>query len=276
MNAGRNASGQGSGERTRGRGGALLAMLCLYGIGLVAVGVLGAIGFGTPSRPSSAAAGDVPPDRFAQSGPAAPAGTPTTAGAVPTVLTPRGEGASRSAGERPASTTTGRTPGGQVPSASVGTDVSVAPAVFVPARVVLPDGSAAPVLPVGLRSDGSLVIPDDVRAVGWWTGGSKAGEVFGSVVIAGHVDSATRGIGVFAELKHLAAGQVVMLDSGGQQARYRIFSVTRVPQAEISQAAGIFAVDGEARLVLITCGGPFDPARHRYQDNLVVVATPLA
>jgi LPXTG-site transpeptidase (sortase) family protein len=162
-----------------------------------------------------------------------------------------------------------------MPSASVGTEVPAGPAVFVPARVVLADGTVAPVVPVGLRADGSLVIPDDVRTVGWWTGGSKAGEAFGSVVIAGHVDSAARGIGVFAELKHLSAGQVVTLGAGTQQARYRIFSATRVPQAEISQAAGIFAVDGEARLVLITCGGPFDPVRHRYQDNLVVVATPL-
>jgi hypothetical protein len=34
-------------------------------------------------------------------------------------------------------------------------------------------------------------------------------------------------------------------------------------------------VDGEPQLVLVTCGGAFDPVRHRYQDNLVVIATPL-
>jgi hypothetical protein len=147
--------------------------------------------------------------------------------------------------------------------------------VFVPTRVVLPDGTSAPVVPVGLHPDGALVIPDDVHTVGWWTGGSKAGEAFGSVVVAGHVDSATQGIGVFAALRHLTPGQLVELDGGGHELRYRIATATQIPQAEISSRAGIFSVDGEPRLVLVTCGGPFDRQRHRYQDNLVVVAMPV-
>ena len=43
----------------------------------------------------------------------------------------------------------------------------------------------------------------------------------------------------------------------------------------LAENAGIFRVEGEPQLVLVTCGGAFDPARHRYQDNLVVIATPL-
>jgi hypothetical protein len=140
---------------------------------------------------------------------------------------------------------------------------------------VLPDGTDAPVVPVGLHPDGALVVPDDVGTVGWWTGGSRPGEPFGSVVVAGHVDSAARGIGVFAQLKRLGPGQVVQLAGGARQARYRIASATLVPQARLAQDAGIFRADGEPQLVLVTCGGPFDPARHRYQDNLVVIATPL-
>jgi LPXTG-site transpeptidase (sortase) family protein len=163
-----------------------------------------------------------------------------------------------------------------VPSASLGREVAAEHAVFAPTRVVLPDGTAAPVVPVGLHADGALVIPDDVRTVGWWTGGSKAGEAFGSVVVAGHVDSAAQGIGVFAALRRLTPGQVVELEGNGHVLRYRITSATQVPQAEISSRAGIFSVDGEPRLVLVTCGGPFDRTRHRYQDNLVVVATPPA
>jgi hypothetical protein len=147
--------------------------------------------------------------------------------------------------------------------------------VFVPATVVLPDGTSAPVVPVGLHPDGALVVPDDVRTVGWWTGGSRAGEPFGSVVVAGHVDSAARGIGVFAQLKRLVPGQVVQLVDGSRRAGYRIASATLVPQARLAADAGIFRVDGEPQLVLLTCGGAFDPARHRYQDNLVVIATPL-
>jgi hypothetical protein len=164
--------------------------------------------------------------------------------------------------------------GAPAPTASVGRELPE-PAAFVPTALVLPDGTSAPVVPVGLHPDGALVVPDDVRSVGWWTGGSRAGEPYGSVVVAGHVDSATRGIGVFAQLKRLVPGQIVQLAAGPRTARYRIASATQVPQARLAEDAGIFRVDGEAQLVLVTCGGAFDPARHRYQDNLVVIATPL-
>jgi Sortase domain len=245
------------GSRRRDGGGALLAVLALYGLALAATGVLGAIGaigFGGAVASTSASLGEGGLGRPVQTAPLLPPGNATASGPA---------------------TSPGVLPAASLPAASAGTDIPARPAVFVPARVVLPDGTSAPVVPVGLHDDGSLVIPDDVRTVGWWTGGSKAGEAYGSVVIAGHVDSAIRGIGVFAQLRHLSPGQVVGLVAGAQQARYRIISATQVPQAQISQDAGIFAVDGDPRLVLITCGGPFDPVRHRYQDNLVVVATPL-
>jgi Sortase domain len=241
------------GSRRRGRSRALLAVLALYGIALVATGVLGAIGFGVATTSTAASESEGGFGRPVQTAPVLSPGAPTGPGSGPTI----------------------GLPGVDPPTASLGTDVPARPAVFVPRRVVLPDGTTAPVVPAGLRNDGSLVIPDDVRTVGWWTGGSEAGEAYGSVVLAGHVDSATRGIGVFAELRHLVPGQVVAVGGGAQRARYRIITATQVPQAQISKDAGIFAVDGEPRLVLITCGGPFDPVRHRYQDNLVVVATPL-
>ncbi|HVN10651.1 MAG TPA: class F sortase [Kineosporiaceae bacterium] len=241
-----------------GRGAAaLLAVLGVYGVALVATGVLSAIGFGTGRLPVREAAGEESVGRPVQAAPVVVPAATTLPGLPVGVATPS---------LRPSA----------LPSASLGTDIPARPAVFVPAQVVLPDGTTAPVVPVGLHGDGALVIPDDVRTVGWWTGGSKVGEAYGSVVVAGHVDSATRGIGVFAELRQLVPGQVVTVGAGAHQARYRIISAMRVPQAQISQDAGIFAVDGPPQLILVTCGGAFDPVRHRYQDNLVVVAAPVA
>jgi hypothetical protein len=217
--------------------------LGLYGAWLGAAGVLVAVGFGGGAQPANAA-----PARSLTPAPVlAPEQPPSPAGG------------------------TDRAP---APAASVGRDLAGS-VVFVPTTVVLPDGTSAPVVPVGLHPDGALVVPDDVDTVGWWTGGSRAGEPFGSVVVAGHVDSAARGIGVFAQLKGLVPGQVVELADGSHHARYRIASATLVPQARLAEDAGIFRVDGEPQLVLVTCGGAFDPARHRYQDNLVVIATPL-
>jgi hypothetical protein len=164
--------------------------------------------------------------------------------------------------------------GDHAPSAAVGPAYDAAPAPFRPTRLVLPGGHSASVSAVGLHSDGSLVIPRDPRVVGWWTGGSMAGETFGSVVVAGHVDSASRGIGVLAALPGLRPDQVVKLTGGGRTARYRVLSAGLVPQAQLSKDGGLFRTDGAARLVLITCGGSFDPVRHRYADNYVVVAQP--
>src|SRR4051794_39078635 len=244
-----------------------LAAVGLYGGALAVAGVLAAAGLG-PAGTTADAATVASAGSVSGSATGSATGSETGRDVAPAPVVPpfTGTVAPGPAPSRPDA----------VPTATEGTDVPARPAVFVPTRLVLPDGTAAPVVPVGLHDDGALAIPDDVRQVGWWTGGSKAGEAFGSVVVAGHVDSAVRGIGVFAALRRLTPGQVVELDGDGRALRYRITSATQVPQAEISSRAGIFSVDGEPRLVLVTCGGPFDRERHRYQDNLVVVATPLA
>ena len=39
-------------------------------------------------------------------------------------------------------------------------------------------------------------------------------------------------------------------------------------------AADVFARDVEPRLVLVTCGGAFDPATRHYADNVVAYAVP--
>jgi len=216
--------------------------LGLYGAWLAGAGVLAAVGFGGGAQPASAS-----PVRALRP---APVIAPSLVPGLPLG------------------------PATPAPAASVGRELP-GPAAFQPTTVVLPDGTSAPVVPVGLHPDRALVVPDDVRTVGWWTGGSRAGEPFGSVVVAGHVDSAARGIGVFAQLKRLEPGQVVQLEGAARRARYRIVSATLVPQARLAEDVGIFRVDGPPQLVLLTCGGAFDPARHRYQDNLVVIATPL-
>jgi hypothetical protein len=47
-----------------------------------------------------------------------------------------------------------------------------------------------------------------------------------------------------------------------------------LPQAEFAARTDAFRQDVPPRLVLVTCGGSFDPVRHRYQDNLIIYARP--
>jgi hypothetical protein len=38
---------------------------------------------------------------------------------------------------------------------------------------------------------------------------------------------------------------------------------------------GIYSRNGSPRLVLVTCGGPFDVSTGHYRDNIVVTASPV-
>ncbi len=166
--------------------------------------------------------------------------------------------------------------GGPVPVAPAGRTARGQAEPFRPTGIVLPSGSRALVKQVGVHSDGAMVIPPDPREVGWWNGGALAAEPFGSIVVAGHVDSRRFGTGVLAELKTVRVGDVVSLDAGARAVRYRVVSTERVRQARLAGDVGYFDQDVPHRLVLITCGGAFDPVRHRYTENLIITADPVA
>jgi Sortase domain len=142
----------------------------------------------------------------------------------------------------------------------------------VPLAVELPDrGVTAAVVPT--RTDaGGLVVPDPPTTVGWWAPGALAGASAGTTVLAGHVDSAA-GLGAFAVLRDVAVGERVLLyGADGRVRSYRTTARRQVVKADLP--ADLFTADGPPRLVLITCGGPFDPAARHYADNVLVYATP--
>ncbi|WP_328333084.1 class F sortase [Kribbella sp. NBC_00382] len=145
---------------------------------------------------------------------------------------------------------------------------------FVPTEIVMPGGAEATVLPASTVG-GQLVVPEHVQRVGWWDGGAEAGDPFGSVVIAGHIDSAKEGIGFFVRLERVKTGETVVLRGDGHSASYRVDSVTSVPKDALATKSGAFDQTGDHRLVLITCTGAYDRGRGGYEKNLVVSATPL-
>ncbi|RYU09264.1 class F sortase [Nocardioides iriomotensis] len=140
-----------------------------------------------------------------------------------------------------------------------------------PALAVLPDGTRMPVDVAGTTPAGALRVPDDVTRAGWWRGGSRLGDGFGSVVLAAHVDSRTQGLGPAASLLGAAPGDVLLLVAGRHRQRFVVVSVTRVARDRLRERVDLFSARGPLRLVFLTCGGPFDPLRG-YRDNVVVVA----
>jgi LPXTG-site transpeptidase (sortase) family protein len=114
------------------------------------------------------------------------------------------------------------------------------------------------------------------RTSGMWIGGdgsARAGEAFGSTVIAGHVDSDTYGIGFFARLLKIKVGDTVTLrGDSSHRLRYRVTSVRKVDKKALATKSQAFQQTGPHRLVLITCTGNFHRDRGGYDNNLVVVA----
>ncbi|MEU5786968.1 class F sortase [Micromonospora purpureochromogenes] len=145
-----------------------------------------------------------------------------------------------------------------------------------PVKLSIPGiGVTATVNPVGInkRTD-EFEVPPSVDQIGWYRYGPGLEAEAGSVVIAGHVDSAEQGKGAFFRLRELDRGDALTVTGAdGKQRAYRVvareeYAKTKIPLERY------FARDGRPRLTLITCGGPFDPKTRHYRDNIVVTAVP--
>jgi hypothetical protein len=95
-------------------------------------------------------------------------------------------------------------------------------------------------------------------------------------VVAGHLDSPTDPAGYLAGLSGMVPGDLVELSDGEERQRYRVVRNYLLPAADLSSRSDLFAQQRRHRLLLITCGGPYDEVRGRYRDNRVVEAVPVA
>ncbi|MGV8966553.1 MAG: sortase domain-bontaining protein [Cellulomonas sp.] len=164
-----------------------------------------------------------------------------------------------------------------VPVSSADLAAQAASTVVPPVSLRIPaQDIALPVDPVGVQADGQMEIPRLAERGGWYRFGAAPGEAAGTSVIAAHVDSiASAGLGPFARLKNLAPGDAieVTLADGGRQ-DYSVTTVSRVAKSDVGWQ-DVFVRGGPPRLVLITCGGVFQPAVGHYADNVIVTADPV-
>jgi sortase (surface protein transpeptidase) len=150
------------------------------------------------------------------------------------------------------------------------------PAGTLPLSVQIPTLQVkADVVPVTVDSTGSLGVPADPSTLGWWAGGELPGSAAGATVIDGHVDAAATGAGALFELRNIQVGDTVTVTGDGPAVRYRIIGVHEYNKDDLP-AAALFTRTGPPRLVLVTCGGPFNEVTHHYRDNIVAFGTPMA
>jgi LPXTG-site transpeptidase (sortase) family protein len=142
-----------------------------------------------------------------------------------------------------------------------------------PERVTIPAiGVDAPLVPVGLKPDGSVQTPEFGDAA-WYRPGPRPGDT-GPAVLLAHVDSRAKGPDVFHRLHELKPGEQVTV-------HYRdaatTFAVTATEQAaKTALPTGRIWNDAKKPVLrLITCGGPFDRGAGSYLDNIIVYADRL-
>lgn len=135
-------------------------------------------------------------------------------------------------------------------------------------------GISAPVETVTVRQ-GALQVPEKPSHVGWWSGSALPGSASGTVVIDGHVDSASYGRGALFGLSELNSGDRLTIHApGSTPVGYRVVA-RQVYVKSQGLPADLWASGGASRLVLISCGGTFDKKTLSYQDNVVVFAVPV-
>ena len=161
--------------------------------------------------------------------------------------------------------------------------VSSSPPVVLPAAATGPEPGGARVSVPSLGIDapwvserisgGTLELPPNVHELGIWDAGARLAAATGNVVVAGHVNYYDQGPGALAPLSQIRPGAIVYLTDGlGTSTVWvvqslQVFKKTALP-------AATFRTSGPRQLVLITCGGPFDPRDGSYLDNVVVTAIP--
>jgi hypothetical protein len=149
----------------------------------------------------------------------------------------------------------------------------VAPEAPLAAR--LPNGRVVRIEPVSTLPDGTLDVPEDITTSGWWSGGARVGDPFGSILVAAHIDSKTQGLGPYAALLTARVDQRVQVTTRHLRQDFTIRSRRLVPQGSLVEERWLFSPSGDARLTLVTCAPPYDVDRGGYQNLAVVTAVPV-
>jgi predicted outer membrane protein len=161
---------------------------------------------------------------------------------------------------------------GKVPEA--GRSAAEREAAVPPGRLSLPGVVDASVMPVATGRDGQLQVPRSPTDVGWWAAGAAPGSAGGTVLLAGHVDTARHGRGVFAALSQVPVGAEVAVTGGdGDVHQYRIVARRTYRQEDLP--ADLFHGAAKPRLALVTCIGSYNHSARRYTHNLVLYGVPV-
>lgn len=200
--------------------------------------------------------------------------TATTDGSTPPASQPQPEARQPAPTAGAATQNTAPPPASQ--SSAIPLPPGTAPGAPTPWRLRIPAiGVDAPIVALGLDSDGAFAAPETPDVVGWYRHGPAPGQT-GNVLLDGHVDWTNRqtGVpfgGVFYSLSRLGVGQQIIVTDGAQEVVYAVSERRRYHWLDPG-GVSVMQPTNDARLTLITCGGVFDRASRSYDQRDVVIA----
>jgi hypothetical protein len=130
-----------------------------------------------------------------------------------------------------------------------------------------------PIVSMKLNGAGEMDLPKSPNHIGWYSYGPMPGDQHGSAVLGGHLASNEYGIGPLIILRRLREGDVVIVRTTAGRETPRVSSV-RLIRKQALPLGTLFDREGQGRLQITTCGGPYIPSKGGYRDNLVVTAIP--
>lgn len=130
----------------------------------------------------------------------------------------------------------------------------------------------ARVRPVGSKGMNSIIVPDSIYDVGWYTGSKKPGEP-GAVVMDGHVSGPTKR-GVFYSLGTLKVGDLLEIELGnGRKISYTIKNTEVFDNDKVNMAKILSSSEtAKPGLNLITSSGRFNVRTSKYEQRVAVYA----
>lgn len=146
------------------------------------------------------------------------------------------------------------------------------PSGINPVELIIPAiGVDASVQDQGLADDGSMGVPDNFTDAAWYDLGYAPGQD-GNAIFTGHVSS-TDAPGVFYNIEYLQQGDTIsVIGDDGTELDYTVQEVDTYSQDSVPLDQ-LFTPMDQPGLVLITCGGDWDPVAHLFSNRIVVYAT---
>jgi LPXTG-site transpeptidase (sortase) family protein len=136
--------------------------------------------------------------------------------------------------------------------------------------IVLPTlGVDAPIVKVGVGTDGTMVVPTNARDVAWLDQGGIPGDT-NNVVLAGHI-SYSRRAGSFFRLRELAKGDAITVAMDGKHYKYKV-AWNCFFDRNTSFAGQIMGKTNVPSVTLISCGGVFDSRARTHTQRIAVRA----